>query len=118
MLPYTWDQVLVQKALIERDEAPRNKWGAETKAERVVVGEAPCVLAPFVEASRGRAEETATPVRTVAQIPALLIVPRDTDVAEKDWIKEIRDREGNQLVAGPFRVIGVIPYEDHLELGS
>lgn len=116
MLAYTFNSTLTQRALIERDEATADKWGAETKSERKVIAEVACLFSPFVQQSRSRSEERATPVRTIAEIPALLIVPVGTDVTERDWIKEVIDAKGARLIDGPFRVIGVVPYEDHMEL--
>lgn len=116
MLAYTFNSTLTQRALIERDEASADKWGAETKSERKVIAQVPCLFSPFVEQSRSRSAERADPVRTIAEIPALLIIPAGTDVTDRDWIKEVLDAKGNRLVEGPFRVVGVVPYEDHMEL--
>lgn len=116
MLRYTRQRTLRQRAILERDEETVNKWGAKEKAERMVVATVPCLWAPYVEASRARSATSATPERTISQVPALLLVPPGTDVAAGDWIKEVLTPAGAQLVAGPFRVIGVVPLEDHIEL--
>lgn len=44
------------------------------------------------------------------------IVPRGTDVTERDRIFVIKDRAGTVLFTGPFAIDAVEPRADHLEL--
>jgi len=108
--------MLTQQALVERDESVVNELGAKVKAERNLVATIPCLFAPYEEESRSRTEEYATAARTVVEISARLMVLPDADVEELDWVKEVLTSKGTQLVAGPFRVVGVLPMEDHVEL--
>lgn len=117
MLPYTLARLLTQTAVLERDEATADKWGAETKAERKEYARVKCKFAPYVEQSRGRGQEKATSARTVSEVPALLIVARGTEVTEqKHWVGEVLDAKGAVLMTGPFRVIAVATFETHMEL--
>jgi hypothetical protein len=117
MLAYTLKRTLTQKAIIETDKATEDKFGGEVTRERQVTAEVPCLLAPYVEASRGRAEQRATSVRTVSTQPALLIVERGVNVStDRHWVKEVLDAKGSQLMGGPWRIVGVDVFEDHMEL--
>jgi hypothetical protein len=108
--------MLTQQAVIERDESVRNELGAKVKTERKVVATIPCLFAPFEEESRSRTEEYATAARTVVEVSVRLMVLPGADVKERDWVKEVLNSKGTQLIAGPFRVVGVLPLEDHVEL--
>jgi hypothetical protein len=46
------------------------------------------------------------------------IVPKDSDVTERDRIGSIRNRLGTVLHAGPFKILTIIQRPDHLELLS
>lgn len=122
MLAYTRGRLLKHQALVERDMETRDKWGANVKRERKVIATVPCLYSAYVEASRARQQQRATAVRTVVEIPALLIVAPGADIQEEDWIKEVVDAKEAQIVAGPFRVVGVEPIAapsggvDHIEI--
>jgi hypothetical protein len=116
MLPYTFDKLMTETAVVERDEAVLDEFGGEAKAERVVIGSISCRYWWWkTGGSRGGSREFATPQRTINFTGGGLVCPLGSDIQDQDRIKEILDSEGNVMVDGPLRVVGVEEWDDHIE---
>lgn len=119
MLPTVEAQVYTQIAVIERNGGATNGLGAETALAWQPLAKVPC-RAWWWKGSRSSDKspsgQYARPQLTMNVTGGDMAMPLGTDVTDEDRIAEVTDRTGATVEKGPFRVIAVNTYNDHLEL--
>ena len=122
MLAYTFNQLLTEQAVVERDMSTGDAYGASTGPDWQYHLTAPCRL--WWDRSTGvrSANRTfVTPAREVPLDEGGMVFPMDTDIGENDRITVInvfnRDTgTWEPYVEGLFTITAVIAQEDHLEV--
>lgn len=119
MLPTVEAQVYTQIAVFERNDGASNGLGAETALNWQALSKVPC-RAWWWKGSRSSdkspSAQYARPQLTLNTTGGDMAVPLGTDVTDEDRLAEVTDQDGNTVEKGPFRVIAVNTYNDHLEL--
>ena len=116
MLAYTLERLLTQKAVIERNEAAGDNFGADGRSnwqEHLTVS---CRLWWDKFGARSPSRTYVDPARTVPISEGGILVPLGTDVTEKDRIARILDGNGDPYIEGNFTITAVMNEEDHMEL--
>jgi hypothetical protein len=120
MLPYTLSEIYTQTVVIERDEAEPDEFGAVTKAEWLPVGETVCRLwwwKGSKSTAKSASNQYARPQATYDETGGDLALPLDTDVKVTDRLGAVTDVSTGEVIdEGPFRIVSLNRYEDHIEL--
>ena len=116
-LSYTLQRLFTEQAVVERDTAGEDAYGASTGPNFEYHATVPCRLW-WDKSSGARAANRVyvSPSRTVPTSVGGMIVPLGTDINENDRVTAVRDRQGNPKVDGIFQVSAVLYEEDHIEL--
>jgi hypothetical protein len=119
MDPYTLQEILSQRAVIQRDKGARDALGGEGKTNWETISTAKCRLW-WWKGSKGTdksaSKQFARPSATVDVTGGEMAVPLGTDVTEQDRILRVTTPSGEVLEEGPFRILSVNRYESHVEL--
>lgn len=120
MLDLTLAQLLIQTVVIERDVQPPNEWGSETPHDWQPHATVECRLW-WWKGSRSSAkspsEQYARPQATYDETGGDMLLPDGTDVTTADRLGAVTDTQTGEVIdEGPFRILSVNRYEDHVEL--
>jgi hypothetical protein len=117
MLAYTFNQLLTEQVVIERDVSEGDAYGAPTKPDWQWIATVPCRLWWMRSTGvRSANREYVTPAREVPISEGGMILPLGTDITQQDRITAVQDRQGNPYVDGVFTITAVVNEEDHLEI--
>ena len=123
MLTYTFNNLLTEQAVIERDVSVPDAYGATVDGSNwQYLSTVPCRL--WWDRSSGvrSANRTyVTPARTVPMDEGALLMPLGTDVLEVDRISVVnvydaQTRNWVPYVEGNFTITAVLVQEDHMEI--
>lgn len=119
MLGSVESQIYTQVAVLQRNESGRTQFGAEKEAEWVTHATTPC-RAWWWKGSRSSdkspSSQYARPETTVNETGGDMAMPLGVDVTDEDRLLRLEDEEGNVIEEGPYRIIAVNHYDDHIEL--
>lgn len=107
---------MTYRAKIERDNGalPRTAWNQKAGPSwGTHLASLPCYV--WVE-NRAQGEVIGPGAGVVAMQEVRMVVPRGTDVTERDRVVNVLDRRGQTYLAGTFNIRSVAPRADHLEL--
>lgn len=119
MLQVTEALIYTQKVVIERDHASPDAFGAAVATEWEVLSTVPCRAwwwKGSKSSDKSPSAQYARPQTSINVTGGDMSVPLGTDVTDLDRVGALLDSAGNVIEEGPFRVIAVNPYEDHIEL--
>lgn len=115
-LAYDLNLLLTCVAPFERDERILDKYGGEKERNWKRIGEPRCELAWWrVVSGVGAAKEYADPEATLFFNGGYVIFEPGTEILEGDRVLEIKRAAGGLMASGPFRVISVMPWRNHVE---
>ena len=122
MLAYTFNQMLTEQAVIERDMSGGDAYGGSVGPDWKYLSTVPCRL--WWDRSSGVRSANRTYVTPARQVPmdeGALLFPLDTDIIEDDRITQINVFNHNTgtwepYVVGHFNLTAVLVQEDHMEV--
>jgi hypothetical protein len=118
VLAYTLSRITQsQQAVIERDFAPVDAYGADAVPDWRYHLTVPCLL--WWQRSTGARSSNRTyvgPNRTVPVMDGGLVMSLDVDVTERDRITCIQNPQGTVVVEGIIEITVILPQTDHLEV--
>lgn len=118
MLPSVEAQIFTETVYFERNDATRDVLGARKASKWDPHGSAYCRTwwwKGSKSSAKSPSEQVARPQDTLSLTGGEMALPLDTDVTEEDRVTRIVNENG-ETVQGPFRVIAVNPYSDHIEI--
>jgi hypothetical protein len=119
MLAFTLAKIMVQLAVIERDQAKPDAFGAEVATDWKALSTVACRLW-WWKGSKGTDKSASaqygTPQATINVTGGDMCVPLGTDITDMDRIAKVTSLSGDLVEEGPFRVLSVNQYETHIEL--
>jgi len=113
---YVLDRLLVERAVLERDTARRDAYGAETTPDWQPLATVRCKVWWWPQTQRGPAREFVDTSRTVEVGDGGIMLPAGTDVTPEDRVAHVTDAAGNTIHTGPFAITAVIEQDGHIEL--
>jgi hypothetical protein len=119
VLDYTLEQILTQVAHFERDVGTVDGSGGKMAVDWQPSGEVPCRMwwwKGSKSSDKSPSAQFARPQATINVTGGDMAVPLGTDVTNEDRLAKVVDPTNGQTLEGPFRVIAVNEYEDHVEL--
>jgi hypothetical protein len=117
MLAYTLTRLLTMQALIQRDVAGIDGYGAAAGHDWQPHLTVPCRLWWFRgEGIRSAQRLYVDPARLVPVDEGGLLIPLGVDVTEQDRVSGLLDKAGEPYIDGPFTITAVNAQEDHAEL--
>lgn len=110
MLTYTLNRAMEnQRAVIQRDQAGADRWGAQDQASWQDVVTVPCAFWFDKQSSRGPARLEVKAESTVAENEGGMLVPAGTDIQIGDRVVNITKPDGvTVFAAGPFHVTALM----------
>lgn len=108
-----------QEAVIERDTAVPDEAGGKTGRDWQPLATVECVLwwwKGSKSSDKSPSAQYARPQATIDITGGDMMLPLGTDVTDRDRIGTVTNEEGEVLEEGPFRIIAVNRYSDHIEL--
>jgi hypothetical protein len=122
MLAYTFNNLLTEQAVVQRDISSADGYGSTTGPNWQYLSTIPCRLWWLrSEGIRSANRRWVTPARDVPMDEGGLLVPLDTDITELDRITAINvynSQTGTWLpyAAGNYTITAVLKEEDHMEI--
>lgn len=119
MLPYTRGRIFTERVILERDESGVDALGAAREAQWEEYLTSKCRLwwwKGSKSTDKSASEQYARPQATINVTGGDMAVPLGTDVTEADRVARVEKADGSVVTVGPFRVLAVNAYKDHLEL--
>lgn len=118
MLEYTLSTILTQTAFLERDRGTVDGSGGKTATDWQPLAEVACRLwwwKGSKSSDKSPSAQFARPQATLNVTGGDLALPLGTDVTDEDRLAKVVDPVSGETLEGPFRIIAVNPYEDHIE---
>jgi hypothetical protein len=115
-LAYTQNMLFIHQAVIERDVATTDQYGADTPPDFQVLATVPCRLFWARGSGMRSQKELETPQRLAAVTSGGVMFPLGTDLNEADRIARILDSNGDLYIEGTFEVLAAAAQETHLEV--
>lgn len=119
MLPYTRSRTFIESAVFQRDISSTDALGAAQAAEWEEYATSKCRVwwwKGSKSTDKSASEQYARPQATINVTGGDMAVPLGTDVTDEDRVARVLNADGTVFAEGPFRVLSVNPYKDHLEL--
>jgi hypothetical protein len=117
MLAYTLDRLLTQTAVIQRNVAAADAFGADVPPDWQPHLTVACLLWWARSTGARSANRTyVSPARQAAVSEGGLLMPLGTDVTEQDRIMQINTPPSEEPVAGLLEIVAVLNQWDHLEV--
>lgn len=120
VLAQTLQHMFQQEVTLERDMAAPDSFGAQTPPDWQPLAPIPCRLwwwKGSKSTDKSPSNQYARPEATYDETGGDIALPAGTDVTTLDRVGAVLDLETNEIIEeGPFRIISVNRYEDHVEL--
>lgn len=119
MLTNTEAEIYSQTVVLERLSSKADSFGAEREQEWAELSRPPCRLwwwKGSKSTDKSASAQYARPQTTLNETGGDMILPLGIDVTDLDRVARVLDEDGDVITVGPFRVLSVNPYEDHIEL--
>lgn len=116
-LTYTLNRLMVQQAVVQRNVATEDAFGAEDKATWEFLANYPCKL--WWDKNSGVRSASRTYPGLNRDVPISeggIILPLGSDINEEDRITSVIDGAGNELFEGIFEISMVLNQLTHTEV--
>lgn len=120
MLEQTLSQLLIQTVVIERNQGGKDAAGATLPPNWEPLSTVECRLWWWKgsrSSGKSPSDQFARPQATYDETGGSMALPDGTDVTTSDRLGAVTDTlTGEVIDEGPFRILSVNRYEDHVEL--